>query len=137
MRQQFAHPVPASFAFQVAENHFEVAAVFPEQLPARAARRSGRDGCRHDRDMGELAAAFGQCLEQRNSLGADSQPVGRVLDVAASDDLAVGGAEGRADLELRVRGDREVAGATGGVSVVALACVEFAPWPPSFAAAMT
>ncbi len=62
-----------------------------------------------DDDATELAVAFGQRLEDGHTLGADGQAVGGVLDVAAGDDLAVGGFESRADLEPRVVGERALA----------------------------
>ncbi len=49
---------------------------------------------------------FGQRLDQRDALGAQRQPVGRVLDVAAGDDVAVARLERGADLEFRVAGLR-------------------------------
>src|SRR4051794_25006163 len=45
--------------------------------------------------------AFRDGLEHRHALGADGQAIGRVLDVAATDDLAVLGFQRRADLEMR------------------------------------
>src|SRR6185503_5633485 len=52
--------------------------------------------------------------EHRDTLGADGQTVGRVLDVAAGDDRAVAGFERGAHPELRERRIRVLAGAPGG-----------------------
>ena len=46
-------------ALQVAENHFSVAAKFPDNLPAGAARRRELFGVGDDRDRVETALAFG------------------------------------------------------------------------------
>ena len=49
---------------------------------------------------------FRQRLEDRDAFGAHRQAVGRVLDVAAGDDLAALGLERGADLETGEIGDR-------------------------------
>ena len=71
---------------QVREDHFEVAAELPQDLPARPARRRrvGRVG--HHGDAAEAAVPVRERLEHRDALGAHGQPVGGVLDVAAGDD---------------------------------------------------
>ena len=50
--------MPGGFPLEISQNYQEVAAKFPEQLPAGAARRSRFVGGRNDRDMGELAVPF-------------------------------------------------------------------------------
>ena len=50
--------------------------------------------------------AFGERLEHRHALGADGQPVGGVLDVAAGDDRRRRRLERGADLEPRIGGLR-------------------------------
>src|SRR5262245_41241967 len=102
MWQQLAEPIPTRFAFQVSEDHLQVAAELPEQLPAGAARGRRRHGCSGDSDVRKVSAALGKSLKQGDALGADGQAVGRVLDVAAGDYLAVGRPQGGADLEVRV-----------------------------------
>src|SRR5581483_3511469 len=99
-RQEVLEPVRALLFLEIGEHDLEVAAELPQNLPARAARRGGSVGIGDDRDAGEGAMAFGDRLEHRDALGADCQPIGRVLDVAAGDDGAVGGFERRTDLEL-------------------------------------
>src|SRR4051812_12788176 len=98
-RQQILELVVGALAFGRGEDDFEVAAELPENLPAGAARRRGRvlEG---DGDPAELAMAFRERLEHRDTLGADGQAVGRVLDVAAGDDGPVFGLQGGAHLEI-------------------------------------
>ena len=103
-RQQIFELMPAGLATQIGEDDFEVAAELPQDLPARAARWRRRNGVRDDRYAPEFAMPFGERLEHRDAFSADREAVSRVLDVAASDDDAVGGFERRADLELRVGG---------------------------------
>jgi hypothetical protein len=50
--------------------------------------------------------AVGQRLEHRDAFGADRQPIGRVLDVAAGDHRSVGSFKRGAHLEMRERGLR-------------------------------
>ena len=71
------------------------------------------------------AVTVGERLEQRDAFGAHRQTVGRVLDVAAVDDLAVGGQQRRADLEVRVRRDRARAGVACGLDERVI----FRAWP--------
>src|SRR5215208_2213790 len=90
---------------QVRQDHLEVAAEFPKYLPAGAAWRRGLRRGGDDRHPAELAMSLRDCLEHRDARGADGQPVGRVLDIAAGDDQAARGLEGGADLEA---GERRV-----------------------------
>ena len=83
-REAVAWPVGRA---QVAEDDLEVAAVFPQQLPAGSARRRRRLGVGDHGDPGEDGVALRQRLDERDALGAERQPVGGVLDVAAGDDL--------------------------------------------------
>src|SRR5712691_10458750 len=99
----------ARFAGEVGEVDVEVAAELPEDLTARAARRRLPLGISDDRDAREDVVALGERLEHRDALRADRQTVGRVLDVAASEDGAVAGLERGADLEPRVRRVRVLA----------------------------
>jgi hypothetical protein len=55
--------------------------------------------------------ALGQRLEHGHALGAHRQAVGRILDVTAGDDRAVGGLKRSADLEVRIVCDGVLAGA--------------------------
>ena len=103
-RQQILELMPAGLATQIGEDDFEVAAKLPQDLPARAARWRRRDRVGDDGHTPECAVPFGKRLEHRDAFSADREAVSRVLDVAASDDDAVGRFERRADLELRVGG---------------------------------
>ncbi len=84
---------------EIGEDDLDVAAVLPQELAARPARRRRRAGVGDDRDPRERGLSFRQRLHQRDALGADGQAVGRVLDVAAGDEAPVGRFERRADLE--------------------------------------
>ena len=97
---------------EVREHDLEVAAELPQNLAARAARWRGVAGVRDDGDSGERAVALGQRLEHGHALGAHRQAVGRVFDVTAGDDRAVGGLQRRADLEVRIVRDGVLPGAT-------------------------
>jgi len=103
-RQQILELMPAGLATQIGEDDFEVAAELPQDLPARAARWRRCDRVGDDGHPPEFAVPFGKRLEHRDAFSADREAVSRVLDVAASDDDAVGRFERRADLELRVGG---------------------------------
>src|SRR6476620_3162464 len=72
-RQQIAHLVLAADRREIREDHADVAAVFPQQLTTRPARRRGRGGVGDDGDGRELALAFGERLEQRDALSADGE----------------------------------------------------------------
>ena len=112
--EEIAQLVATRLAREVRENHFEVAAELPEDLAAGAAGRRRSLGIGHDRHAPELAMSFGQRLEHRHALGADRQPVGGVLDVAAGDHGAVGGFQRGADLELRIARAGKLAGLARG-----------------------
>src|SRR5579863_2249594 len=68
-------------AARIHQHDLDIAAEFPQNLPAVAARRSEYLGIGGYRDAAELAHAFGDRLEDRDSLGADGQPVGGVLHI--------------------------------------------------------
>jgi len=88
---------------QIGEDDLEVAAEFPQDLAARAARRSGGFGIGDDGDAREAAVAFRQRFEHGDALGADRQTIGGIFDVAAGDDRPVSRLQRRADLEGRER----------------------------------
>ena len=94
------HAMAFDFAIQVREDHFRVAAEFPQDLPACAARRHRQRGIGDDRQARERTVTVGQGLEHRHPLGTDGEAVGGVLDVAAGDDGAVGRLERGADLDI-------------------------------------
>jgi hypothetical protein len=70
-------------AVKIRENHLEVAAELPHDLPAGAAWRRRLLGVGDDRDSSEGTVTFRESLEDGYALGAERQPVGRVLDIAA------------------------------------------------------
>src|SRR5581483_2705597 len=71
----------------------------PQYLPAGAARWRELHGIRRDRDTPELAGAFRQRFEHRNTFGAERQPESRVLDVAPGEYLPVLILQSRAHFE--------------------------------------
>src|SRR5438477_4287736 len=99
-RQKRLQPVCGLLSCEVRQNDFEVAAEFPQDLPARAARRRQRRRVGDDGDAGKNAMAFGDRLEHRDAFGADRQAVRRVFDVAARNNCPVGGFEGSAHFEV-------------------------------------
>src|SRR3984893_13658720 len=82
------HPMHLEFPFQVGEDNLRVAAKFPDNLPASSARRRERISVGHDGHGVEPALAFGDCLENRDALGAQRQAVGGVLHIAAGENSA-------------------------------------------------
>src|SRR4051794_1876002 len=85
-RQERRQPHPGGWPVQVPKNDIDVAAILPEELTARAARRRGRVGVGDDGDAGEDGLTVGERLDERNPFGTQGQSVGSVLDVAAADD---------------------------------------------------
>src|ERR1700683_4612547 len=73
---------------RISEHQFHVAAEFPEDLPAGAAGRSEHVRVRRHGHATEVARAFRDGLEHGHALGAKSQSIGRVLDVATGMDAA-------------------------------------------------
>jgi len=84
-RQQRACGFALNFALQIGERDGNIAAEFPNNLPARAARWSENFGVAYDGDGIEVALPLGNRLENSDSLGAQRQPERRVLDVASLD----------------------------------------------------
>src|SRR5688572_22204838 len=84
--QEALHGPPHDPPPEVADQHFDVAAELPEDLPAGAARRGGRTRGGDDGDGREAAEALRDRLEHRHPLRAHGEPVGRVLHVAAGED---------------------------------------------------
>src|ERR1700686_3177127 len=79
------HAMAFDFAIQVREDHFRVAAEFPQDLAARGAGRRERFGIRDDGDGVESGFAFGNRLEDRDPLGAQRQAIGGIFHVAAGE----------------------------------------------------
>ena len=111
-RQEFGEGGdPDEGALFVAEEDREMRCEFVEDLaagPAGAASTREADG-----EGREVAVPGRDGLEDGGAFGADRQTVGSVLDVATGENLARGGEEGRADLELRVGGVGRLAGGRG------------------------
>src|ERR1019366_1618942 len=103
LREQFFQTVGFGLAARVHQNDVHVAAEFPQNLPARAARRRQHIGIGRHRHAPELAHAFGDGFKYRYALGAEGEAVGGILDVAAGMDAAVAVFDGRAHLKLRIR----------------------------------
>ena len=97
--QQVLELMPTGLATKVGKNYFEVATEFPQDLAACTAGWRRRVSVRNDRNATEFAMPFGERLEHRDTLGADREPVRRVLDVAAGDDRPISGLERRTDFE--------------------------------------
>ncbi len=105
MGEELGEAVGARLTLEVRRHDLDVAAVLPKELAARPAGGRGLGRLRHDGERLEVAPARRERREERDALGADSQAVRRVLDVATLDDLAVARAERGADAIVRVRRD--------------------------------
>jgi hypothetical protein len=101
-REQIAHLKGLGFALQIRENYRDIAAEFPDDLPAGTARR--REGIRvgHDGDGVEPAFALADCFEDRSAFGADRQAVTGIFDVAPAEDSSRNSSKRGADAEIRV-----------------------------------
>ena len=97
--QQVLQLMPAGLATKVGQNHFNIAAELPQNLAACATGRRRRVGVSHDGNTAEFAMSFGEGLEHRDTLGAEREPVRRVLDVATGDDRPISGLERCTDFE--------------------------------------
>jgi hypothetical protein len=98
-RQQIAQPVAAFLLGKVRQDDLDVSSKLPEHLPTGTTRRRRLVGVRGDHDPGKCALSVREGFEDRNTLCADGEAVGRVLDVAAGEDPAVCGFECGADFE--------------------------------------
>ena len=114
-RQQILQTITSRRALEVAKNHFQVAAEFPEDLPAGAARRRRRLGVGDDGDAREVPMPFGDRLEYCDALGTDRQAIGRVFDITAGDDGASRAFQRCTDQEMRIRRVRVQANGTRGI----------------------
>src|SRR5436190_23160743 len=91
--------VGSARAPEIGGNYFDVVAEFPEQLAAGAAGRRRALAVSHDGYGHEFPLSLGKRFPQRDSLRADRQSVGRVLHVAAPEDLTARSQQRRADFE--------------------------------------
>jgi hypothetical protein len=103
------HVIALDFAFEVGENHFRIAAEFPQDLAARPAGRRERVGVRDDGDGVKSAFAFGNGLEDGDPLGAQRQSIRGVFYVAPGENSSGFGAYGRAHAEIGLRRVRVLA----------------------------
>jgi len=102
-RKEVLHLHDLHSALQIRHDHGDVAAKFPDQLAASAARR--REGISVS-DYGnsvEPALAFADGFENGDALGANGEAVGSVLDVAAAKDSPRSGTKRRANAKVGVR----------------------------------
>src|SRR5215472_14656780 len=99
---------------QIREDDFNIAAEFPKNLAAGAARRRKFIGIGHHRDPAEPSLAFRDRLEDRHPLRADRQPVSGVLDVTPGVNMSFLVLERRADAKFRIRRMRVSANVNGG-----------------------
>src|SRR5437879_9807134 len=88
--------------FEVRQNDRDVPAELPNNLPASAARRGERVGMSYHGDSVEAALAFRDGLEDGHALGANSQAVSGILDVATRIDAAGFSEQSRAHAEIGV-----------------------------------
>ena len=90
------------FTFEVAEDHRNVAAEFPDQLATGAAGWRQNVGVGDNGDGVEAALAFADGLEDGGAFGADGQAIGSIFHVTAAEDAAGCGAKGGADSKIGV-----------------------------------
>ena len=85
-REEIFHPDCFRFAFEVRHDNGNVAAKFPNELAASAARRRQRVGVSYHGNRVEAALSFADGFEDGDALGANGEAVGSVFDVAAAKD---------------------------------------------------
>ena len=100
---------------EVGEHYFDIAAEFPENLAARAARRREGFSVGCHSHSAKLARTFRNRFEYGYALGADGQAVSGILHVATGVNAAGGIFEGRADFEVGIRRVRVAAGVERGL----------------------
>src|SRR5690348_5626987 len=107
------------FAFEIRENHGNIAAKFPDDLAARATGRRERVGIGDDGDGFEIVLALGDGFENGDAFGAEREAVAGVFDVAAAIDASGFGMNGGAHEKFGERRVRVFAGgARGGDELV-------------------
>ena len=97
--QQLAQFVGGGYRGEIRQRHVDIAGEFPQDLAACTAWGCGFGRVGNHRNASKSAVAIGQCLEHRDPFGAQRQPVGRIFDVAAGDDMPIGRLERGADFE--------------------------------------
>jgi hypothetical protein len=105
MRQQIERALAIDLTSEVGQDHGNVAAEFPNDLTACTAGRSECIGVGDDGDGVEFmrAFAFGNGFEDGDALGAKSEAVTSVFDIAARKDTAGFRAHRSADAKTRER----------------------------------
>jgi hypothetical protein len=103
MREQIGKLMLSMPPLEICQDHLQVTAEFPQDLPTGAAWGRELICVGHHCHTSERAIPFGKRLEHRHTFGANRQTIGRVFDVATRDDGTVGALECGADLEVRKR----------------------------------
>src|SRR6476620_2118786 len=88
LRQKLSDIDDFTLPLQIRQRDLGVLGVFPDNLPASAARRSQLFGVDDNHEIGEIAFTFRQRLPNRHAFGADGQAVTRAFDVAAGVNLS-------------------------------------------------
>lgn len=115
-REQIEGALALDLSVKIGEDDRNVAAKFPNDLAASAARRSERVRIGHDGDGVEFvrALSLGESFENGNPLRADREAVAGVFDVAAGEDATGLRSNGSADTKLREGRVSVLAGRAGG-----------------------
>src|SRR5690349_19361292 len=96
LRKEIFQSVRFGFAVQVDQHDLDIAAEFPEDLPAGAARRREHCAVGGHRDSPKRPHTFGNRLKDRYAFGAERESVSSVLHVAAGMDTSLDVFESRA-----------------------------------------
>lgn len=99
-RQEIERTFALDFAVEIGEDHWDIAAKFPNDLTTGPAGRRERHGIGDNCDGVEFAFAFGDGFENGDTFRADREAVARVFDVASGEDAARFGAHGGADAKM-------------------------------------
>ena len=102
-REKDLHLDDFHFALEIGEDHGNVAAEFPDELAAGAARGSESIGVSDDGNGVEAALAFADGFENGDAFGANGEAVGGIFDVATAEDSAGSGVKGGANAKIRKR----------------------------------
>src|SRR5947209_8117670 len=132
LREQIFQTIRFGLAVQIDQHDFDVAAEFPQNLTAGAARWSKDIRIGRNRGAAELADTLGNGFKHRHALGADGESVGGILHVAAGVNASFGVFDGRAHLKPGIRGEGVGARGNGGCGTGILAHAV----PPTWAAAL-
>src|SRR5215813_3795326 len=92
--EKTVHGDDFGFAFEIGENHRDVATEFPDELTTCAAGSGQRVGVGDNGDGIKAAFAFADGFEDGHTFGAHGETVSGVFDVAAAEDAAGSGSQG-------------------------------------------